>query len=83
MAKEVSKNMLHKKSGPKAKKEASKDVKTGSLGIGDAYAYGVKELVENMKNEQGSSQTSWLGVQKESIDVNECVDRQKLNCKGK
>lgn len=70
------------KSKPK-KREALKDVNPGAMGIGDAFAYGVKGLVENMKKEQGSSQTSWLGVNKETIDIEPCIDSQELKCKGK
>ena len=75
---------MAKKSQPKAKAKRAEpqDVKTGALGMGDAYAYAVKGLIEDMKNKQGSSQTEWLGVSKKSIDVNSCVDRQELKCKG-
>jgi hypothetical protein len=85
MAKEVSESMLHpRKSTPKKKRETkSKDVKTGSLGIGDVYAYGVKDMVQKMKDEQGSSQTSWLGVPKQTLNADEYTDRQKLKLKGK
>ena len=70
------------KSKPKAKKAKLKDVNPGALGIGDAYAYGVRDLVDKMKNEQGSSQTSWLGVPKQTLDAKDCVDREKLTTKG-
>ena len=66
----------------KNKKEGLKDVKTGSLGIGDAYAYGVKELLQDSRGNQGSNQDSWLGTPKQTIDAKECVDRLKLNHKG-
>ncbi len=81
MAKETSKNILTSKETPK--KQKKKDINPGALGIGDAYAYGVKDLVEKMKSEQGSSQTQWLGVAKQSFDAKECVDRQKLHSKDK
>ena len=85
MAKESSKNRLHPSKPKKQSKKAqkTKDVRTGAMGIGDAYAYGVKGLVEKMKSEQGSSQTHWLGVEKISLDVTEYVDRQELKTKGK
>jgi hypothetical protein len=71
------------KSKPKAKKEKLKDVKTGSLGIGDAYAYAVGELMEQSRGQQGSNQSSWLGVSKQSIEAKDCCDREKLTRKGK
>lgn len=68
---------------PKAKKEKLEDVKTGSLGIGDAYAYAVGEIIEDAKAKQGSRQDSHLGVTKQSIDAKECTDREQLTNKGK
>lgn len=73
---------MAKKSAPK-KKEKLKDVNPAALGGGDMYAYGVRGMIEQMKNEQGSSQTQWLGVSKQSFDAKDCVDREKLHCKGK
>jgi len=69
------------KSKPKAKKEKLQDVKTGALGIGDSYAYAVRGLVEGAKDKQGSNQSSWLDVPKQSIDAKQCCDRSELKIK--
>ena len=63
------------------KKEEPKDVKTGSMGIGDAFAYGVKELLGDARASK-PSQGPFLGVDKIEIDVKDCVDPLKLNYKG-
>ena len=71
------------KSKPKAtKKEQPKDVKTGSMGIGDVFAYGVKELLGDARASK-PSQGAWLGVDKQEIDVKDCVDPLQLKHKGK
>ena len=71
------------KSKEKQKKQPSKDVKTGSLGMGDAYAYAIGSLVDDMKSQQGSNQDSWLGVPKQTVDLESCCDKTQLKVKPK
>jgi hypothetical protein len=61
-----------------SKKEKLKDVKTGSLGMGDAYAYAVKGIIDESKSKQGSNQAAWLGKSKVTIDPKKCVDSKIL-----
>lgn len=69
--------MAKKKTTKKVQKPKSKDVTTGALGLGDAYAYAVEGLTEK----QGESQEAWLGVNKVTLDPQAHVDRTKLNVK--
>jgi len=79
----ASKRKASAKSKPKANKPKTEDVKTGSLGIGDAYAYAVGELLQDSRTAQGSRQAGWLGVTKQSIEAKDCCDRTELKVKGK
>lgn len=57
----------------KSKKEQGKSAKTGNLqtpNMGDSFAIAVGALVQESKNMKGS-QSGFLGVPKETIDVKE------------
>jgi len=68
---------MAKKATKKPTKPKSKDVKTGALGLGDAYAYAVEGLTED----QSESQEAWLGVSKKTLDPKAYVGGDKLNVK--
>jgi len=70
---------MKKKAVKATKRQKPEDVRTGSLGIGDAYAYGISALVEESKNKKGSDDDSWLGKEKETLDPTKYVDSKKLH----
>ena len=64
---------------PKAAKPAKgKDVSSGSLGIGDAFAYGISAIIEE-QSKKGSEEEAWLGKKKITLDPVKAVNREKLD----
>ena len=68
-----------KDKAPKAQKAPKgKDVSTGSLGIGDAFAYGISSIIAE-QSKKGSEEEAWLGKKKITIDPTKVVSREKLD----
>lgn len=73
--------MKVKNKASKSDKSQGQHVRTGSLGMGDAYAYGISALIQEEKAKKSSQKDEWLGVEKETLDPTEYVNSEKLKTK--
>jgi len=67
-----------KKVKGKVQKEEMKDVKTGNVGIGDAFAMAVKGLQDRARGIKGNG---FLGVVDKLLNPADYVGKDKLNVK--
>lgn len=65
-----------------SKKAKLKTPVTGARGLGDAYAYAVKDAAKAAASDKGSVQSEWLGETKKDISVQE-ANEPMLTKKGK